>query len=190
MGRDKRSRLLEAAESVFVERGIAAATIDEITARAGVAKGTFYLYFKSKDDLVAALQRRLWAGHVAIATAAADEAATGDWWATVDELIEQVIDYDLEHREWHRLVGQSPSPLGDEEQAEEEMIALVTAAIEVGLQRGVCHTQDPELTATLLYRAVQGASHQWCLADEPPDRERMLTSLRELTRKALAATEP
>jgi AcrR family transcriptional regulator len=183
---EKHTRLLEAAEAVFVERGIASATIDEITARAGVAKGTFYLYFKSKDDVVAALQRRLWAGHVALASAAADHLLDGDWWATVDEFIERVIDYDLEHREWHRLAGQSAGSLDADEEVEGEIVGLVTAAIEVGIRRGVCHATDPEMTATLLYRAVQGASHQWCLAEEAPDRERLLASLRELTRKVLA----
>jgi AcrR family transcriptional regulator len=186
MGSDKHTRLLEAAETVFVERGIAGATIDEITSRAGVAKGTFYLYFKSKDEVVAALQRRLWAGHVALASAAAESLLDGDWWATVDDFIARVIDYDLEHREVHRLTGAGPGPLDSDEQVEAEIIGLVTAAIEIGMQRDVCHSGDPEMTATLLYRAVQGASHQWCLDEDPPDRERLLRALRELTRKVLA----
>ncbi len=42
--------LLRAAEAVFAEKGLAAAKIEDITARAGVSKGAFYLHFESKDD--------------------------------------------------------------------------------------------------------------------------------------------
>jgi AcrR family transcriptional regulator len=49
------AELLQAALSVFLERGFAAARMDEIAARAGVAKGTVYLYFPSKEDIFKAL---------------------------------------------------------------------------------------------------------------------------------------
>jgi AcrR family transcriptional regulator len=42
--------LLRAAEAVFVEHGLAAAKVEDITARAGVSKGAFYLHFESKED--------------------------------------------------------------------------------------------------------------------------------------------
>src|SRR5262245_51333922 len=49
---DKRAKieLLRAAEEVFVEHGLSAAKVEDITARAGVSKGAFYLHFESKDD--------------------------------------------------------------------------------------------------------------------------------------------
>ncbi|WP_129346481.1 TetR/AcrR family transcriptional regulator [Sorangium cellulosum] len=49
---DRRARieLLRAAEAAFTERGLAAAKVEEITERAGVSKGAFYLHFRSKED--------------------------------------------------------------------------------------------------------------------------------------------
>ena len=44
-------QILDAAVAVFSEHGIAAAKLEEIAARAGVSKGTIYLYFPSKEDL-------------------------------------------------------------------------------------------------------------------------------------------
>lgn len=44
-------QLLDAALHVFAEKGIAAAKLEEIATRAGVSKGTIYLYFQSKEDL-------------------------------------------------------------------------------------------------------------------------------------------
>lgn len=42
--------LLRAAEAVFVERGLEKARVEEITARAGRSKGSFYLHFESKEE--------------------------------------------------------------------------------------------------------------------------------------------
>ncbi len=47
-----REKIVSAALELFAGKGFDKTTVDEIVNRAGVAKGTFYLYFKSKDDLV------------------------------------------------------------------------------------------------------------------------------------------
>src|SRR5438128_10647211 len=52
---DKRARILDAAVKVFAERGFFNATVAEIARAAGVADGTIYLYFKSKDDVLLSL---------------------------------------------------------------------------------------------------------------------------------------
>ena len=67
-GRRTREKLLSAAEAEFGERGFHAVGIGDITRRAGVALGTFYVYFESKEeiyrDLVAYLSHRVrsWVG--------------------------------------------------------------------------------------------------------------------------------
>ncbi len=62
-GARTRQRLIEAAESVFADLGYHDASIVKITEAAGVAQGTFYLYFESKkeifDELVRDLNRRV-----------------------------------------------------------------------------------------------------------------------------------
>jgi len=52
---DRPQELLQAALTVFVERGFAAARLDEVAKRAGVSKATVYLYFSGKEDLFKAL---------------------------------------------------------------------------------------------------------------------------------------
>src|SRR5579862_4350978 len=52
---ETQSRLLDAAEEVFVRDGYEAAQLDEIAARAGRSKGAVYTHFKSKEDLFLAL---------------------------------------------------------------------------------------------------------------------------------------
>src|SRR5712672_503691 len=55
---DKRNSILSAATKVFAERGLAAPTV-AITAVAGVAEGTLFTYFRTKDELVNALYREI-----------------------------------------------------------------------------------------------------------------------------------
>jgi AcrR family transcriptional regulator len=55
---DKRNAILSAATQVFAERGLGAAT-SAISNAAGVAEGTLFTYFKTKDDLVNALYRQI-----------------------------------------------------------------------------------------------------------------------------------
>jgi TetR/AcrR family transcriptional regulator len=67
-GRRKQARpgeLLEAALDLFVEKGFAATRAEEVAARAGVSKGTLFLYFPSKEDLFKAVVRENISGRFA-----------------------------------------------------------------------------------------------------------------------------
>ncbi len=52
---DKRERILDAAVRVFAKKGFHATRVSEVAKAAGVADGTIYLYFKSKDQLLVSL---------------------------------------------------------------------------------------------------------------------------------------
>jgi AcrR family transcriptional regulator len=54
----RREEILDAAEKVFFEKGLAAATMDEIAEIAELGKSTLYLYYKSKEDLYLAVTMR------------------------------------------------------------------------------------------------------------------------------------
>ena len=56
---DKRRALLDAAYELFLERGTAKTSVEDITSRAKVAKGTFYLYFQDKGAVMQALLWRV-----------------------------------------------------------------------------------------------------------------------------------
>lgn len=85
--------LLDAALELFVEKGFAAARAEEVATRAGVSKGTLYLYYPSKEDLLKAviktnLSERLAAGAAQAAdfTGSAAELMRSlvvDWWTQI-----------------------------------------------------------------------------------------------------------
>ncbi len=55
---DKREAILRAATDLFAERGFFTAQVADVARAAGVAAGTVYLYFRSKDDLLVSIFER------------------------------------------------------------------------------------------------------------------------------------
>ena len=70
---DRPGEICAAALEVFAEKGFAAARLDEIAKRAGVSKGTLYLYFQDKADLFRAVIRDTVAPRVAAVRELADK---------------------------------------------------------------------------------------------------------------------
>src|SRR5436305_13627541 len=55
---ERENLILQAAEEVLLEKGYHETSMDEIAARVGIAKGTLYLHFARKEDLICALLER------------------------------------------------------------------------------------------------------------------------------------
>jgi TetR/AcrR family fatty acid metabolism transcriptional regulator len=64
---DKRQRILDAAVRVFARKGYHGAKVAEIAARARVADGTIYLYFRNKEDILVSLFDKVMEEHIAAA---------------------------------------------------------------------------------------------------------------------------
>ena len=63
------AEILDAALAVFAQKGFAATKLDDIAARAGITKGTIYLYFDSKQALFEALARQSVGAQIELVTA-------------------------------------------------------------------------------------------------------------------------
>lgn len=57
--KERREQILQAARTVFAQRGLAEARMEDIAQESGLGKGTLYLYYKTKDDLVVGLLEAL-----------------------------------------------------------------------------------------------------------------------------------
>src|SRR5216117_2963886 len=90
------AEIVTAALEVFVERGFAAARLEEVARRAGVTKGTVYLYFKNKEALFKAVVRE-----TIVPVIAKGEAMAQAFTGSARELVERLV------REYWRLVGET-----------------------------------------------------------------------------------
>lgn len=182
----RREQLLDAAERVILRKGLTSATVSDVTTEAGVAKGTFYLYFSTKDDVVRALQARMYEFLLQRIAEAYASATDGDWWTQVDQVLEAIVDFDVEHGDWHRLVMQSTTAPADMRRHEQQIIGALTAAISKGVEEGAFAADDPEMFAVMLFHAGQGVSHHAIMSDEGPSRERLLRAMQGFFRQALS----
>lgn len=152
-----------------------------------MAKGTFYLYFSTKEDVIRGVQRRHFRTMMEKVAEAAGQLADADFWAVTDSLIETIVTYDLEHRDWYRNVVQGWAPPPSEFASERDAIhELLGAAIREGIARGDCHTDDPDFAAVLLHAAVEGSLHHTCAVEENPDPQRLIAEFKSFVRKVLA----
>jgi AcrR family transcriptional regulator len=104
-GRKTLRRLLEAAAAEFGERGFHEAAITGITGRAGVALGTFYTYFESKEELFRALVRDMSHAtrvHVAEAARGAPDRLTAE-----RRGLEAFIAFTRKHPELYRIIEEA-----------------------------------------------------------------------------------
>ena len=98
-------KILDAAEEEFGERGFAESSIVGITQRAGVALGTFYTYFDSKEAVFSAVVRDMSAqvrDHVAPAFREATNALDGERRA-----LESFLEFARKHRDVYRIVDEA-----------------------------------------------------------------------------------
>src|SRR6185312_13810529 len=79
-------QILAAALEVFGEHGLAAARLDDIAKRAGVSKGTIYLYFPNKEELFREMVRDIVVGQLEQAERVAEE-STGSATETLTEFM-------------------------------------------------------------------------------------------------------
>jgi len=90
--------LLAAALALFVEKGFAATRSEEVAARAGVSKGTLYLYYPSKEELFKAVVRESLASHIADG-----QQMLAQHQGAMAELLRQVM------HEWWQRIGLGPA---------------------------------------------------------------------------------
>jgi AcrR family transcriptional regulator len=183
----RRERLLAAGEQVLLARGAARATVAEVTETAGVAKGTFYLYFHSKNDLLLALRRRFVGQLAAAASTELDAGRSRDWFEVAQDLLESVTDIHLENAALYAALFEESAAEGHEEERwSDEIVGLVGRFIEAGNEAGAFAVRDAEATATLIFHAIHGLLHETLRRPEVLDRSRLLSAAGELLSRTLA----
>lgn len=104
-GEATRSKLLDAAEHEFGENGFHAASVASITRRAGVAQGTFYLYFASKEEAMRELVAHM--GHALRSELSRAIAGASDRMEAERRGFEAFVRFALAHVNLYRVVMES-----------------------------------------------------------------------------------
>ena len=163
---DRKEAILTAAREVFFEEGIRRATVDEIASRAEVAKGTVYLYFDTKETIVAHLLLEGLDSLGERLAKAYDESATDGAEARLRRLAVAYHDFYQKEPDYFRLMmafdrGHFQEAVNAEVY---EMILhrslrglhWAVRAVQQGMESGELAPGDPKQTAGMLWAALNG----------------------------------
>jgi AcrR family transcriptional regulator len=188
-GLNTRRRLLDAAERVFADLGYHDASIVKVTEAAGVAQGTFYLYFDSKkavfDELVRDLNRRV--------RHAMKEGSSRGGTRLEAELLgfDAYFRFTAEHPALYRIIRQaefvSPEML---EYHYERLSAGYVDALRAASDSGELGAIDPEVTAWALMGLGEMLGMRWILwAKGKALPDEVWSELRRIIRCVIEAKE-
>jgi AcrR family transcriptional regulator len=187
-GQETRRRLLGAAEAVFAELGYHEASMVRITEAAGVAQGTFYLYFSSKqeifEDVVREINRRV---RQAVSEATRDVSSRRQ----AEE---------LGFRAFLRFAGENPTLYRVLRQAEvvapavlrehyELLLGPYAKALREAMEGGEIAASDPELLAVVLGGIAEIFGLRFALWPDDRLSEQQLTELIRIIWRTVGGTE-
>jgi len=179
-----RDGIREAANALFMERGVDNTTVDAICAAAGISKGTFYLYFHRKEDLLLEYGLR----RLRRLREMLPELITR---TSFREAINAVLDEVVRGKDWGREVtGRAILEMGTcaERLPMETPHRLVEPLIEVGQARGEIRKDIPaDALAHFVLRSILGALRDWGLGADEHDRETALNYALTLVFDAIEA---
>lgn len=188
-GERTRRSLLQAAEDVFADLGYHDASIVKITDAAGVAQGTFYLYFQSKqqvfDELVLDLNRR-------VRRAMSEGAAQGTTRAERERLgFRGYFRFTSQHPALYRIIRQAEIVAPHILRQHYERIAEgYVAGLQEAMDDGEIVSADPEVLAWILMGVGEIIGMRWILwgdAGEVPDA--VLDEMAAFVARGLGARE-
>lgn len=158
----RRAELLKVAREVLAEKGFEATTISEIVSRAGVAQGTFYLYFPSKISLVVTLAQDMQASiEDALRTSYAEAKSLGEM---IDRSVESAFRIMGQYRDILALVHSGIRWI-EAEEAHEHIFSpyhsLIAETIRRAQDAGAINpTINPTVTAVFIVGSIYYAADQ------------------------------
>lgn len=147
---------MDAGAKLFIANGVEKTTIDTIVLEAAASKGTFYHYFKSKNELVEALRERFSTNFREQTQAAVDAVQSEDWdgklraWTTT-AVQAYVADFEIHDVVYHEY--------GNHSRASAELNALleqIQRILRQGCEAGAWSIANTRVTAIVMYQGFHG----------------------------------
>lgn len=187
-------RLVDAAREVFSEKGFAAATIEDVVNAAGASRGTFYLYFKTKSDLVKEMLNNLDQESWAALEELPELSPNGDNRAVIQVWIERLIDVYESHAVTIQCLYDAEAVDPSLRAVLTSMVRLFSEKIEDGLtslrrgSRGSA-TEEERFVALVLFLQFERLCSFWFTRGVEIDRRMAIDTLTRLWCDALLPPE-
>ncbi len=194
--RDKeatRRRLLDAAETVFADKGYHGAAVDDIIQASDSSKGGFYLHFLNKEAIFLALIDAL----TPKLESAVDSAisAEADPVAQLDAALRIALETFTRHRRLSKILLVEAVGLGhgfDEKlmQVRGRFSAMIQRRLDLAVQSGRIPPMDTETVAWAWFGAINEIVVRWLITGQPAQLETIFPTLREALLRSVNALPP
>jgi AcrR family transcriptional regulator len=182
----RRREILDTAKRLLKARG-PDVRVEDVTREAGAAKGTFYLYFPSWDDLLDVIRAELFAEFDKVHPLPSRPEEASDWPNALDSLAVEFVAATLEMSGLHDAIFHSDFARRRPMAPDFHPVGRLVAFIRAGQKAGALADVDVEPTARLLFAVI----HETVDAvAEGGDRGRSLTAMRRVLRRVLAPASP
>lgn len=181
----RRDDLMEAAAGLFVANGIDATTVDDIVARAGVAKGTFYHYFATKNDVIIALRHRFSQAFIMRVAEAVNALPADDFVARLDRWIEAAVAAYLDNFRLHDVVFHEFTHARRQSKEKDDVIGELAELLATGERAGAWSVPNIRATAIVIFDGMHGVVDD-AIASGNHDRAQIHQTLSGLLLRMLA----
>ncbi|MFL6111198.1 MAG: TetR/AcrR family transcriptional regulator [Catenulispora sp.] len=175
-------QILDAATEILLTKGLLGMTMDEIAGTAGLAKGTTYLYFKSKAQVLAALRIRHVQRMLEACTAAAAAGRPVPTIVRVERFVETVWDFTVANAPLLQLLFHEAG--GDDGTEIGMTCDGLMVYVREGMASGEFAVRDPDTIVSFLVHGMHGAFASG-LHGSPAARRDMLKSVKAVFRRQL-----
>ncbi|HYM00940.1 MAG TPA: TetR/AcrR family transcriptional regulator [Blastocatellia bacterium] len=177
---ERRNEIMDAAQRLFLKQGVPSTTVEQITSAADVAKGTFYLYFSSKDDVLTALGDRFGEEHLARIEAAVARRSDADWKGKLGAWAHACVQFYLDSIQLHDILFYGSRPATREGAVDNVVIADLCELLKAGADAGAWSTDDPRFTAVFLFSGFHAVVDDAHLKEKRINRPRLEQRLQHL----------
>jgi len=183
---ERRRELIDAAERLFLSRGYSETAVSDIVREISVAQGTFYYYFRTKEEILeAVIEKNINDLEREIRQVMSREGAGPA--EKLMEMINSILHLQVSRKELIERIHEERNAVMHEKverRIASRMAPLVAEVVRSGMAQGCFDADLPEETAELLMAAIIYLFHQPDIDADPARRERMRSALEGIMAKA------
>ena len=179
-----RQKILQAARMVFAERGFAKTTAEEISTKAGVGYGTFYLYFTDKRQalhtILAEVDDKLYQVSQNESSKQTGLGALSPIKATISGFFDRFKEYADILKICHELSATDPDFKSRHDKVRARLVDRIKGHIIKGLGFGNTRNVDPEIASIAIAGLIETIAIDWFFNNKSWDREKVIDTVAKL----------
>ena len=187
---ERRNEILDAAEELFVTKGYDKTSTNDILDRVGIARGTLYYHFKSKEEILNAMIERINDSLLTKAKMIASDKSI----PVIDRIVMAIASLNVETDIGHEIIDEVHKPQNAlmhqkmQENLLSGIVPILSGLVSEGAAQGLFSVRYPSETIEMLV-LYSGAAFDDSYDDDPSSKEKRIKAFLYNTEKLLGAKE-